>query len=63
MNLKIGVVRVGILAAALVMVAGCSTVVDGRAVISVPRPGSPVQWVPCQAAASDEARIRLRPRK
>ena len=57
MNLKIGVVRVGVLAAALVLVAGCSTVVDGRAVISVPRPGSPVQWVPCQAAASDEARI------
>ena len=57
MNLKIGVVRVGVLAAASVLVAGCSTVVDGRAVISVPRPGSPVQWVPCQAAASDEARI------
>ena len=57
MNLKIGVVRVGVLAAALVLVAGCSTVVDGRAVISVPRPGSPVQWAPCQAAASDEARI------
>jgi pimeloyl-ACP methyl ester carboxylesterase len=57
MNLKIGVVRVGILAAALVLVAGCSTVVDGRAVISVPRPGSPIQWGPCQAAESDATRI------
>ncbi len=57
MNLKIGVVRVGSLAAAMVMVAGCSTVVDGRAVISVPRPGSPIQWAGCEPAASDESRI------
>jgi pimeloyl-ACP methyl ester carboxylesterase len=42
----------GILAAALValLVAGCSKVVDGRAVTAVPRPGTPVQWAPCQSA-------------
>ena len=39
----------GIVAAALVvlLVAGCSKMVDGRAVIAVPRPGTPVQWSPC----------------
>jgi pimeloyl-ACP methyl ester carboxylesterase len=57
MNLKIGVGRVAILAAALVLVAGCGKVVDGRAVISAPRPGSPIQWGPCQAAPSDDTRI------
>ena len=42
----------GILAIALVvlLVAGCSKVVDGRAVISVPRPGTPVRWAPCKSA-------------
>ena len=42
----------GILATALVvlLVAGCSKVVDGRAVIAVPRPGTPVQWAPCESA-------------
>ena len=42
----------GILATALVvlLVAGCSKVVDGRAVIAVPRPGTPVQWAPCKSA-------------
>jgi pimeloyl-ACP methyl ester carboxylesterase len=58
MNLKIGVVRSTALAAAtLVLVAGCSNVVDGRAVISVPRPGTPIQWASCQSAPSDETRI------
>jgi pimeloyl-ACP methyl ester carboxylesterase len=48
----------GILAAAsvLLLVTGCSKVVDGRAVISAPRPGSPVQWAPCKAS-SGESRI------
>jgi pimeloyl-ACP methyl ester carboxylesterase len=56
MNLKI--VRSAVLVAAtLLLVAGCSKQVDGRAVISVPRPGSPIQWAPCQAAPSDESRI------
>jgi pimeloyl-ACP methyl ester carboxylesterase len=58
MNLTIGVVRTGVLTAlALLLVAGCSTAVDGRAIIAVPRPGSPVKWAPCQAASSDESRI------
>jgi pimeloyl-ACP methyl ester carboxylesterase len=56
MNLKI-VRSAVVVAATLLLVAGCSTQVDGRAVISVPRPGSPVQWAPCQAAPSDESRI------
>jgi pimeloyl-ACP methyl ester carboxylesterase len=53
MNLKIGVLA----AIAVLLLAGCSTVVDGRAVISAPRPGSPIHWVPCEAAQSDGARI------
>ncbi len=42
----------GILATALVvlLVAGCSKVIDGRAVIAVPRPGSPIAWAPCKTA-------------
>jgi pimeloyl-ACP methyl ester carboxylesterase len=42
----------GILATALVvlLVAGCSKVVDGRAVPAVPRPGTPVQWGSCRSA-------------
>jgi pimeloyl-ACP methyl ester carboxylesterase len=54
MNLKIGVLAT---LAALVLVAGCSTVVDGRAVISAPRPGTPIHWAPCKAASSDETRM------
>jgi pimeloyl-ACP methyl ester carboxylesterase len=54
MNLRIGVLAT---AAALVLVAGCSNVVDGRAVISTPRPGSPIQWAECKAAPSDGTRI------
>ena len=54
MNLKIGVLAT---LAALVLVAGCSKVVDGRAVISAPRPGSPIQWASCKAASSDAARL------
>lgn len=51
---------IGIVAAAftLPLVAGCSNLVDGRAVIAVPRPGTPVQWAPCQPAGpTDESRI------
>src|SRR4051794_34884875 len=54
MNLRTGVLAA---AAALVLVAGCSNVVDGRAVIAVPRPGSPIQWADCKSAPSDESRI------
>ncbi|MEV3904834.1 alpha/beta hydrolase [Mycobacterium sp. NPDC050551] len=52
--------RMGVVAAAaaLLLVAGCSNVVDGRAVLAVPRPGTPVQWVLCQGSApSGESRI------
>ena len=51
--------KIGLLAGALavLLVAGCSKLVDGRAVIAVPRPGAPVQWVPCATAPSDESRI------
>jgi pimeloyl-ACP methyl ester carboxylesterase len=45
-------------AMALLVVAGCSKVVDGRALIAVPRPGTPVQWAPCQSSApSEDSRI------
>jgi pimeloyl-ACP methyl ester carboxylesterase len=54
MNLKIGVLAT---IAALLLVAGCSKMVDGRAIISVPRPGSPIQWAPCKAASSDATRL------
>ena len=48
-------VRRGVLAAVLVvlLVAGCSRLVDGRGVIAVPRPGSPLNWSACGADASD----------
>jgi pimeloyl-ACP methyl ester carboxylesterase len=53
MNLRIGVLAT----IAALLLAGCSNMVDGRAVISAPRPGSPIQWLPCKAAASDQNRI------
>jgi pimeloyl-ACP methyl ester carboxylesterase len=57
MNLKTGVVRCVLVAVSVLALVGCSTLVDGRAVISAPRPGSPIQWGPCQAAPSDDSRI------
>ena len=54
MNLKIGVLATF---AALLLVAGCSKTVDGRAVISAPRPGTPIQWAHCKAASSDSDRL------
>jgi pimeloyl-ACP methyl ester carboxylesterase len=53
MNLRIGVLAT----IAALLLAGCSNMVDGRAVISAPRPGSPIQWAPCKAAASDQNRV------
>jgi pimeloyl-ACP methyl ester carboxylesterase len=53
MNRKIGVLAT----IAALLLAGCSNMVDGRAVVSAPRPGSPIQWAPCKAAASDETRL------
>lgn len=42
--------RRGVLAAAFVvlLVAGCSRLVDGRALVGVPAPGSPVEWSDCE---------------
>jgi pimeloyl-ACP methyl ester carboxylesterase len=54
MNLKIGVLATF---AAVLLVAGCSKMVDGRAVNSAPRPGSPMQWTQCKAASSDSTGV------
>ena len=57
MKLKTGVVRTAVLlTSALFLVAGCSNVVQGQALISVPRPGTPVQWAPCEARLSEQPR-------
>ena len=53
MNLKIGVLAT----IAALLLAGCSNMVEGRAVLSAPRPGTPIQWAPCKSAVSEEARI------
>ena len=49
--------RRGVLAAAMVvlLVAGCARLVDGRAVIGAPSPGTPVQWTNCAPTSSDTA--------
>jgi len=58
MNLKTGVLRSGALVAvSLLALTGCSKLVDGRAVISAPRPGTPIQWAPCKPAADDQSRV------
>ncbi|WP_197040181.1 alpha/beta hydrolase [Mycobacterium sp. URHB0044] len=51
--------RSGLLAAAMVMllVAGCSKVVDGKAIVGAPKPGTPVQWSACESASSDDVKI------
>ncbi|MCV7281448.1 alpha/beta hydrolase [Mycolicibacterium flavescens] len=53
MNAKIGVLA----ATALLTAGGCSNMVDGRAVVAVPPPGSPIQWSACQTASPDESRV------
>ncbi|MFV9636462.1 alpha/beta hydrolase [Mycobacterium neumannii] len=53
MNAKIGVFATTVLLAAT----GCSQVVDGRAVVAVPPPGTPIEWAKCQTEQSDESRI------
>lgn len=58
MNLKTGVWRSGALVAvSLLALTGCSKLVDGRAVLSAPRPGTPIQWASCKPAATDQSRI------
>ncbi|MGE2722922.1 alpha/beta hydrolase [Mycolicibacterium celeriflavum] len=53
MNAKIGVFAATVLLAAT----GCSQLVDGRAVVAVPPPGTPIEWTKCQTNQSDESRI------
>lgn len=40
-------------AAVVLLVAGCTRLVDGRAVLGAPRPGTPVQWSKCKTASPD----------
>ena len=47
MNLKKGILATAL---GVLLVAGCSNVIDGRAVIAVPPPGSPIHWAPCRSA-------------
>jgi pimeloyl-ACP methyl ester carboxylesterase len=54
MNLKIGVPAIALV---LLLVAGCSKLVDGRAVLAVPPPGTPIQWTDCETEPSDESRV------
>ncbi|OBB38810.1 alpha/beta hydrolase [Mycobacterium sp. 852002-51961_SCH5331710] len=53
MNAKIGVLAATVLLAAT----GCSHLVDGRAVVAVPPPGTPIEWTKCQSEQPDESRI------
>lgn len=53
MNAKIGVLATTVLFAAT----GCSHLVDGRAVVAVPPPGTPIQWSACQTERADESRV------
>ncbi|MDT5196456.1 MAG: hypothetical protein QOH20_3210, partial [Mycobacterium sp.] len=41
----------------MLLVAGCSKVVDGQAIIGAPKPGTPVQWSACESASSDDVKI------
>jgi pimeloyl-ACP methyl ester carboxylesterase len=49
--------KIGALVAVLLLTCGCSTVVNGRAVEAVPRPGTPIHWVPCQTNPSESSRV------
>ena len=53
MNRKIGVLAPTV----LVLVAGCSNLITGRALVAVPPPGTPIDWTQCQTEPSDEARV------
>lgn len=41
----------------MLLVAGCSKVIDGHAVIGAPKPGTPVTWKDCESASSDATDI------
>ncbi len=53
MKRKIGAIALA--AAALLLVEGCTKAVYGQAVIAVPRPGTPLEWVSCLPAGSDDS--------
>jgi pimeloyl-ACP methyl ester carboxylesterase len=53
MYLKIGV----LVTALMLLVVGCTNMVDGRGVIAVPPPGAPIEWRLCQAEPTDESRV------
>ncbi|EHI13816.1 alpha/beta hydrolase [Mycolicibacterium thermoresistibile] len=60
MNLRVGAptsraLPAAALLLALALVAGCSKIVDGRALVAVPPPGTPVEWVPCQSGGAGES--------
>ena len=58
MTLSTGFARPGLLLAmSVLLVAGCSQVVEGNALISVPRPGSPIEWEACESGPSDQVRV------
>ncbi|MGV0769121.1 alpha/beta hydrolase [Mycobacterium syngnathidarum] len=46
-----------LLALTAIAAAGCTQVVDGEAKIAVPRPGTPLQWLPCNAGSGDYVQI------
>ena len=48
-DLKIGV----LVTALMLLVAGCTKMVDGRGMVAVPPPGSPIAWGECENSASD----------
>ena len=51
-------IRAGaLLAATAVTVVGCTQMVDGQARVAVPPPGSPVQWLPCNAGSGTQVQI------
>jgi pimeloyl-ACP methyl ester carboxylesterase len=41
----------------MLLVAGCSKVIDGHAVIGAPKPGTPVTWKACESTSSDATDI------
>jgi pimeloyl-ACP methyl ester carboxylesterase len=49
MSLKIGV----LLTTLLLLVAGCTKMVEGRGIVAVPPPGSPIEWGKCETTSSD----------
>ncbi|MUL45550.1 alpha/beta hydrolase [Mycobacterium sp. CBMA293] len=54
MNLRRGSLAfAATMAVVLVGATGCGQVIDGHAVRAVPKPGSPLQWSPCQTTTAD----------